>query len=136
MPNMPHERPREDTLNLNLNLGLSEGLQALISRALNNHALLTEIGHKLDRLEQHMAKQDDQIADFQAAANEKLAALGVSLDNIAADEQVIIGQLQNLPTGELSVANQAILNKVISDLTVVAGKSQAIADSLPDVPTA
>jgi septation ring formation regulator EzrA len=107
---------------------------------------LDQILEKLTALENHMATQDEAVAKIKADMDAQFSALSTSLDaiasaqaNIVADEQNILSQLQTL--GELTPANQAILDGIVSDMTTLTGKSQAqatalqaVADSIPDVP--
>lgn len=88
-------------------------------------------------LERHMSEQDKKIAEFKASMDAQLATLGKTLDdqaaaqsNIAADEQAILKKLGEINEQDLSPANQAVLADLLSQVTAVAQKSQAQADSL------
>lgn len=96
--------------------------------------LFEEIVARLVGLEKHMSKQDDASQAFQDQANAKLADLGKALDNISADEAKILADLQAVnASAELTPDNQAKLDAVLASLTDRVAKTQAIADSLPDV---
>lgn len=84
-----------------------------------------------------MSEQDKKIAEFKASMDAQLATLGKTLDdqaaaqsNIAADEQAILKKLEQINEQDLSPANQAVLADLLSQVTAVAQKSQAQADSL------
>jgi hypothetical protein len=85
-------------------------------------------------LEKHMAAQDEKIDAFKAATDKKLAALGVAIDNISADEAEILRKLTEINANQdLTPENQAKLDAVLASLDSAVTKSQALADSLPDV---
>ena len=82
--------------------------------------IIAQLGH----VEAHLANQDQVIQAFKDAVTAQFTALSASVDtitaaqaNIAADEANILAQLQNL--GDLTPANQAVLDGIVSDLTSV-----------------
>ena len=88
------------------------------------------------RLEKSMSAADTKITQFKAAVDAKFAVLSASLDNIAADEANILAQLKAIPPADLSPESQASLAAVVTQLTAMADRSQALADSIPDTPAA
>jgi RNA-binding protein YlmH len=84
---------------------------------------LSNIFKALERIETHMATQDQQIADFQAAVT-------AALDNIQQDENQLLAEitaLQAAASGELSPANAQKLADIVT-------RVQTMAASIPDLP--
>lgn len=92
--------------------------------------ILVQVLAALLRLEQHMATQDESFAAFKAATDANFAEMDANFANIVADETNILNQLKTI--GQLSPANQAILDAAVAALTARVAKSKAIADTIPD----
>ncbi len=140
-----------DDIKLLATLG-GAALAAILTDRQQQPQWVTDLLAAITRLETKMAKVDDRITAFVADITPKLDALSTSADasaaslkNIAADEANIKAQLDAALAaagGDLSADSQAALQAVsdrlgtqVTALQGVATDAQALADSVPDVPT-
>lgn len=84
------------------------------------------------QLEKALMKQDEAIQTLKTAFESFKADVNASLDNIAADETAILAKLGTL--GDLTPANQEVIDSIVADMGALATKTKALADSIPDAP--
>lgn len=87
-------------------------------------------------LEAKMSKLDDQIQQFVTDTKAAFTAVQSSLENIAADEDRLSAQIEELKSSatELSADNTAKLADILSTAQAMAQRSAAIAANVPEPP--
>jgi|ERR1035437_1437263 hypothetical protein len=103
--------------------------------------LFKELRKLRKTVEEITRKIMSKITDFQATVQTQFDAIGVSLDNISADEANLAKQITDLQTqianggSTLTSADQAALDLVVSNATSLAAKTKTTADNVPDLPS-
>ncbi len=109
-------------------------LQSIVS-GLNNGPALSVIQQQLHSIEDKLMTQDDSLKALKdandalkASTDAAFAEEDAALDNIKADINGLVAKLATL--GELTPANQAIVDDAVAGAVALAGKVQARADAL------
>lgn len=130
---------RSSTLTIHVCVDLGEPTLAFLRGQAHNpqFELLTEAIMRLRKIETHLNKQDDQVAKFKTDTDAQFEAQDASLANVSADTTKLLAEIEQLKanaTGELSAANQAILDGIVTRAAGISTRLKAAADVVPDEP--
>jgi len=88
------------------------------------------------RLLKKILKKEDQIMATVQDLTTVLSAISSEVDKVSADTDNLLSQLANIPTGGMTLEQQAAIDSAVESATAIATRLQAIDDKVPDsIPT-